>query len=79
MDGWKLVGTVSVGAARVMGRALLATVAAGALMGACARAQTPEPDGQAGREPVVGLPCEGCGAVFVGLPESLEARARIAR
>lgn len=30
------------------------------------------------REPIVGLPCEGCEAVFDGLPERLEAQARIA-
>ena len=29
-------------------------------------------------EPVVGLPCEGCDAVFAGMPEHLEAFARIA-
>jgi len=32
----------------------------------------------AGREPVVGLPCEGCEAVFVGLPEQLAWHSRIA-
>jgi protocatechuate 3,4-dioxygenase beta subunit len=30
------------------------------------------------REPVVGLPCEGCEAVFVGLPDSIAWSARIA-
>ncbi len=30
------------------------------------------------REPVVGLPCEGCESVFVGMPAQLGARARIA-
>jgi protocatechuate 3,4-dioxygenase beta subunit len=30
------------------------------------------------REPVVGLPCEGCEAVFVGMPAAPPARARIA-
>lgn len=29
-------------------------------------------------EPVVGLPCEGCEAVFQGLPETFEWSARIA-
>lgn len=33
--------------------------------------------GQA-REPIVGLPCEGCEAVFEGLPASLSSTARIA-
>jgi protocatechuate 3,4-dioxygenase beta subunit len=35
---------------------------------ACARAE---------REPVVGLPCEGCEDVFEGLPAQLDSRARI--
>jgi protocatechuate 3,4-dioxygenase beta subunit len=30
------------------------------------------------REPIVGLPCEGCSAVFEGLPANLSSRARIA-
>ncbi len=30
------------------------------------------------REPVVGLPCEGCEAVFEGMPRSLRSQARIA-
>lgn len=30
------------------------------------------------REPIVGLPCEGCDAVFVGLPTSIGSPARIA-
>lgn len=42
------------------------------LLAALATAQTP------GREPVVGLPCEGCEAVFQGLPATLSAAARIA-
>lgn len=29
-------------------------------------------------EPVVGLPCEGCDAVFVGLPETVPSTSRIA-
>ncbi|WP_386811524.1 dioxygenase family protein [Lysobacter koreensis] len=29
------------------------------------------------REPIVGLPCEGCEAVFDGLPATLASRARI--
>jgi protocatechuate 3,4-dioxygenase beta subunit len=32
----------------------------------------------ADREPVVGLPCEGCQAVFEGMPARLESTARIA-
>jgi len=47
----------------------------GLLLGACAEAQErPE----AGREPIVGLPCDGCEAVFEGLPEELESSARLA-
>lgn len=83
MDGRELVRGEQVTKAPVA-RAPVATVllmtslAAAGLWstGACARAQAPGES--AGREPVVGLPCEGCEAVFVGLPESLEARARIA-
>lgn len=33
---------------------------------------------QTAREPVVGLPCEGCEAVFNGMPAQVSARARIA-
>ena len=31
------------------------------------------------QEPIVGLPCEGCEAVFQGLPSALGSTARIAR
>lgn len=34
--------------------------------------------GAAAREPIVGLPCEGCEAVFEGLPAELSPHARIA-
>lgn len=30
------------------------------------------------REPIVGLPCEGCESVFVGMPAQLPARTRLA-
>jgi protocatechuate 3,4-dioxygenase beta subunit len=33
---------------------------------------------QIGREPIVGLPCEGCEAVFDGIPVQMNSRARIA-
>jgi protocatechuate 3,4-dioxygenase beta subunit len=33
---------------------------------------------QRGREPIIGLPCEGCEGVFEGLPQRLSSRARIA-
>lgn len=44
--------------------------------GACARAGTPSDVRP--RERVVGLPCEGCTAVFDGLPATLASNARIA-
>jgi len=48
-----------------------------------AEAVVPEVVGSAatfptGHEPIVGLPCEGCEAVFDGLPAELAAHARIA-
>lgn len=43
----------------------------------CAQAQAPSRD--PAREPIVGLPCEGCEAVFEGLPATLESDARIGR
>src|SRR5687767_6244437 len=33
---------------------------------------------QARREPVAGLPCQGCELVFVGMPERIDSRTRIA-
>ena len=40
--------------------------------------QTRAADAAPAREPVVGLPCEGCEAVFVGMPAAPPAQARIA-
>jgi hypothetical protein len=40
---------------------------------ACAAEPAPE-----AREPIVGLPCENCELVFVGMPATLSAHARIA-
>lgn len=37
-----------------------------------------EPTGVTGREPIVGLPCEGCEAVFDGLPARLASTGRLA-
>ncbi len=51
-------------------RAFLVTLALSAP--ACAADSAPA------REPVVGLPCEGCEAVFVGMPAAPPAQARIA-
>ena len=59
-------------ARRIVGMALLVGLLAGACAGA---AEAPPADG---REPIVGGPCEGCEAVFEGLPEELGPRARIA-
>lgn len=58
------------------GKIVVATLLAGVLAGACAGAA--EPPAADGREPIVGGPCEGCEAVFEGLPEELGPRARIA-
>jgi protocatechuate 3,4-dioxygenase beta subunit len=49
----------------------------------CARAESgaespAESSAARSREPVVGLPCEGCEAVFVGMLATLAAQARIA-
>ncbi|MDH3458006.1 MAG: hypothetical protein OER90_14300 [Gemmatimonadota bacterium] len=43
----------------------------------CAAAEAPSQS--RAREPIVGLPCEGCEAVFEGLPATLETDARIGR
>ncbi len=40
--------------------------------------QTRAADAPPAREAVVGLPCEGCETVFVGMPAALAAQARIA-
>lgn len=56
--------------------AMVLVACASLALGACSHAQS-RVDG-VGREPVVGLPCEGCEAVFAGLPRSLSSKARIA-
>ncbi len=48
-----------------------------ASLSGCARAEAPTQCRS--REPIVGLPCEGCEAVFEGLPVTLGADARICR
>lgn len=60
----------------LMLRATLAIVLAVAL--ATALAATRAAADPSAREPVVGLPCEGCEAIFDGLPEQLPAAARLA-
>ena len=54
-----------------MNRAFCALVLLGAL--GCAPAT-----GESQQVPVVGLPCEGCEAVFDGIPETVPESARIA-
>ena len=61
--------------------AVVSTLSAGAIVAGCDSAGTPmtAPGQVSGRtEPIVGLPCEGCEAVFQGLPDTLQSRARIA-
>ncbi len=55
-------------------RAVLALLAAALAVACGARAERRA----AVREPVVGLPCEGCELVFVGMPEEIGPRERIA-
>jgi protocatechuate 3,4-dioxygenase beta subunit len=57
--------------------ALIAVAAAGLVAGSCASAAAPRSPERA-HEPVVGLPCENCEAVFDGMPASIEAHTRIA-
>ena len=57
-------------------RALIGSFLAAATVVGCSPAQTSAHS----REPIVGLPCEGCDAIFVGMPpiESMPSSARIA-
>lgn len=50
-------------------------LAAFALLTGCSE---PQPDNARMNEPVVGLPCEGCDAVFDALPDNIPSEARIA-
>lgn len=52
-------------------------VAIGLLVGGFACSARPDAD-LGRREPIVGLPCEGCEAVFEGLPTDVDWRTRIA-
>lgn len=61
----------------------VAGLSAAGFMAGCDRTVAASPTGPSqpsGRvlEPIVGLPCEGCEAVFQGLPETLSTSARIA-
>lgn len=51
---------------------------AGFLLTFASSIQAAEPAVGENREPIIGLPCEGCEAVFQGLPESLSWKSRIA-
>ena len=57
-----------------MVRSNAAVLAALFLLGSCAQPEA----ATLAREPVVGLPCEGCEEVFEGLPATLASSARIA-
>lgn len=57
--------------------ALTTLVVAAWLAGSACAAQQEQPSGRA-LERIVGLPCEGCEAVFEGMPATLESESRIA-
>ncbi len=61
-----------------MRRMVLALIVTGHLLANSGRAELQDSTGTRAREPTVGLPCEGCGAVFEGLPETLDWHSRIA-
>jgi protocatechuate 3,4-dioxygenase beta subunit len=62
-----------------MRRGFSVLLAAVLTLGALSCAEAQEPGATARRhEPVVGLPCEGCDAVFEGLPKALSSHSRIA-
>lgn len=71
------VSTVSMAVTYAAGAAAL-----GGFTTACADSPTaPSEPSQAagqGREPIVGLPCEGCEAVFQGLPDTLSSNSFVA-
>ena len=53
-------------------------LAVGILIGSVGRAEAQDPTKTRVREQIVGLPCEGCEAVFEGLPNTLVSSSRIA-
>jgi protocatechuate 3,4-dioxygenase beta subunit len=53
-------------------------VALGGLATACNGSPTQPTESAQGREPIVGLPCEGCEAVFQGLPATLTSNSIVA-
>ncbi len=55
-------------------RLIIAVLATGSLLGCAGSSNARE----AQREPIVGLPCEGCEAVFEGLPKRPASSSRIA-
>lgn len=62
-----------------MRRFVVMILAAGCLVGAGACTRAGVPATTLPRVPIVGLPCEGCEAVFEGLPATLTSHSRIAR
>ena len=62
-----------------MTRRMFSAVFAAVILASCG-GRSPRTDGtlMAQSEPIVGLPCEGCEAVFEGQPATLEWQARIA-
>lgn len=61
-----------------MKQLILLVLAASSLVGVGACAKARGPADVVPRVPIVGLPCEGCEAVFEGLPTNLTAHSRIA-
>src|SRR5262245_51730522 len=52
-------------------------LSAALMLGLPASAEARDSAATPGREPIIGLPCEGCEAVFDGLPGNLSSRSRI--
>ncbi len=63
------------GPCRLASTLAAAAISVLAVIGAARAQETP---GSRAREPIISLPCEGCEAVFQGLPDELSAAARIA-
>ena len=64
--------------ARFWREPLAPAILAAALMSCGSQTARPDSANQTQREPIVGLPCEGCEAVFQGIPKELGWQARIA-
>lgn len=61
-----------------MNRATLAALAAACHLASCGCTEAEVPATGRVREPIVGLPCDGCEVAFDGLPTTLHSSARIA-